>query len=1420
VAPPAAYGTNTKVNYVRTWNAMAPDADPVHLITRPVSEVRQVTEYLDGLGRSLETVSKQSSPSGKDMVTAKTYDVYGREQYQYLPFASNVATSNDNATDGNLKLDPFQQQASFSSSQYPGETYYYGKTIFESSPLNRTQTSLAPGNSWVGSNRGVSLQYLVNQASDSVRLWTIASAAGSIPTTIAMYSAGTLNKILTTDESGHSVAQYSDMQGKVILKKVQLASSPGTGHGGWLSTYYIYDDLDNLRFVIQPKAIDLLEANGTWNLTSITNLTTELCFRYEYDYRKRMIIKMVPGAGEVWMVYDRRDRLVMTQDANLRAAGKWLITKYDVENRPDSSGLLTDANNRTYHQNFAETSGYYPNTSANFELLSQTYYDDYSWASGAGLSSAIISTYSSNSTYFFTSYNTAPTYAQAIAQYPISRGQMTGLRTKVIGSSSQFLASVSFYDDHGRVVESQSINQTGGKDTSITQYDFVGKVLRNLIRHKKDGVGLNKETHSVLTKMNYDAAGRLLTIYKNIDNAASDQIIVTNTYNELGQGQNKMLGNNLDNLAYAYNIRGWLTSINKQFLSGTTGSYFGMELGYDRQSSIVTTTSYAAAQYNGNITGTVWKSAGDGIARKYDFTYDNLNRLGKAAFTQNTAGSAWDSSYINYSVYGSTASNGYQISYDGNGNVLNMLQMGFKVGGSSVVDALTYNYNPASNKLQQVVDNNNDAASKLGDFHYNAGTKTSTDYAYDVNGNLTADANKGISSLTYNYLNLAQQFTVTSKGTVTYQYDARGTKLTKTTIDNTANPVKTTVTTYIGGFVYMATSPSAGGPVANDTLQFLLTEEGRARWAYHKNLNGNSYYGFEFDFFEKDHLGNTRIVLTQQKDTAFYLASGEAAYRNTESLLFANLSTTAVSRSGASGYPNDVSVTNPNDTVFKVSGTPGGRKVGPSLLLKVMSGDKIDLSVQYYYNSGTTSTPNDSKTDVLASLASGIVNMVSGGKGSLTDLNNTTTSPIYAALNSFLPSNDPNTTGKPKAYLNWILLDDQLKYVSSSPQSGAQVVGIAGSIGTLGNTGIPINKNGFLYIWVSNETPGWDVFFDNLKVVHYNGPELEETHYYPFGLTMTGISSKALKPKLIQNNFKYNGKELQNQEFSDGSGIEEYDFGARMLDPQLGVWHNLDPLADKSRRWSPYNYGADNPIRFIDPDGMEYEAYGTSWNGCGAGDIEVKVKGEPEKANDKPSQPKVRGDKPGKNKPETDKLEKAQELKSGTTNKSDNSKSKSGTVLKQTGETGDKGGKKPTSGSTVTTKSTSEYTLLNSGYGDKLTGSVYTGTVVGEEGSLVTTDASTSNGEPEGTSVTFGGVLTVGYGNDKSVSMGVGAFGYETHISIGMGNGLGQVSAGGSHTANGVISGGDVQFKVGGVTATAIIATGIIMSGGLGALAL
>jgi RHS repeat-associated protein len=214
-----------------------------------------------------------------------------------------------------------------------------------------------------------------------------------------------------------------------------------------------------------------------------------------------------------------------------------------------------------------------------------------------------------------------------------------------------------------------------------------------------------------------------------------------------------------------------------------------------------------------------------------------------------------------------------------------------------------------------------------------------------------------------------------------------------------------------------------------------------------------------------------------------------------------------------------------------------------------------------------------------------------------------------------------------------MLLDNQFNYVSGYNQSGALPVGNANQLNTLA-TQIKLHHSGYLYIWVSNETPNWHVFFDNLSVEHFSGPLIEENHYYPFGLTMAGISDKALKTKYATNKYRYNGKELQNQEFSDGTGLEGYDYGARMQDPQLGVWHSIDPKAGFMRRFSPYTYANDNPIRFIDPDGMEVteSASGVTYTGADAVWAFKQIKdrfGNNDKSNDTDNQSENDNDKKG-----------------------------------------------------------------------------------------------------------------------------------------------------------------------------------------------
>jgi RHS repeat-associated protein len=1234
VYQPTAYPANTQVSFVRTWDAVAPEQDPNALISRPVKDVKQATQYLDGLGRPIQTVIKQGSlVSGgapTDVVSTNVYDEFGREQYKFLPTVANNTGGNASINDGAFKLNPFQQQEAFYNSSNTNspikgqnETFFYSQTNFESSPLNRPTKSFAQGNSWVGTRgsstvpeRGVAQQYLINTANDNVKIFNIVSTSGILPTSTGSYNAGELFKTVVTDEHGKQVVEFKDKEGKVVLKKVQIAPAVTDGHTGWLCTYYVYDDFNQLRFVLSPKATEAYLSG-----TSLATIADELCFKNEYDERGRKIKSKVPGAAEVCIVYDARDRVVLTQDGNLLAQGKWLYTQYDDLNRPIATGLWASALTQAQHASNAANSITYPTMSGE-EELSRTFYDNYNWVSTYGnpLSNAYNTTYNS---YFTTPSNTAWPYAQANTQSTQIKGMPTGSRIKVLGTST-YLYTIPFYDDKGRVIQVQSTNNTGGIDIGTTQYTWAGQPLVAIQKQEKGGT--NTQTHIVVNKMQYDDLGRVLNVKKVVNSTITtgastvtinkpEQLIVQHEYDALGQLKTKKLGaNNLETLNYDYNIRGWMLGINKDYIKEISTNYFAMELAYDKITSAATGTSFAASQFNGNINGLLWKSKGDGVNRQYDFEYDNANRLLNAAFKQKNSNNSWNNTEMDYTV---KMGNGidYTKAYDANGNILQMQQWGWKMGGSVQIDNLKYTYNANSNKLKSVTDFNNDVVTKLGDFKTNTthpqnATKAAltpssspsqfdaiTDYTYDINGNLILDNNKAIGSIGYNFLNLPSNTTVTGKGSITYTYDAAGNKLKKVSVENPSatngNKTITTTTNYVSGIIYESkTTLPANTPNDDytDRLQFMGHEEGRIRL----NYTGSTPTAFNYDYYIKDHLNSTRIVLTEEVQQDIYPAAtlenvtynGGTAV-SVESQYYTIDNTKIVTQATASGIPvyqNNNGITNNNPysntaansaRLYRLDATTNTvpNKTGLGIVLKVMAGDNINVFGKSYHkkpSAGYTNPTNPLNLADVIGLFTG-TSLITGKGISATQI--TSQSGFPTNVTTLLNNQPPQNTDMPRASINWIVFDEQFKYVTG----GFDMVGTAtNTTGTFKNhtpAAIVIPKNGYIYIYCSNESK-YPVFFDNVQVTHNRGAVLEENSYYSHGLIISGISSRAAG-KLENKKSKFNGYEY-NTDFD----INLYESFYRSHDPQLGRFWQLDPKPNDME--SLYSAMGNNPINSTD----------------------------------------------------------------------------------------------------------------------------------------------------------------------------------------------------------------------------------------------
>tara|TARA_R110000765_G_scaffold424064_1_gene533969 strand:+ start:11984 stop:18160 length:6177 start_codon:yes stop_codon:yes gene_type:complete len=292
----------------------------------------------------------------------------------------------------------------------------------------------------------------------------------------------------------------------------------------------------------------------------------------------------------------------------------------------------------------------------------------------------------------------------------------------------------------------------------------------------------------------------------------------------------------LQTVDYNYNIRGWLQGINDSdltdnILSLNASDLWGFKLTYN---------DIADANkklYNGNISSTLWDSkstniTGNPVSANYIYSYDPLNRITSAID---------DTSDNRYSLT--------NVEYDKNGNIQKLKRNGHTNTGATafgLMDDLTYTY--TGNQLK-AVDDDIASSSTQG---FVDGAELAMEYTYDANGNMTWDDNKKITAITYNYMNLPTSISINS-GTISYIYDAMGTKLKKV--------VGNVETDYVGNYIYE--KPQSGSPV----LQFFIHPEGY--------ITPDGSGGYDYIYQYKDHLGNVRLSYSDADGNGSINASTE-----------------------------------------------------------------------------------------------------------------------------------------------------------------------------------------------------------------------------------------------------------------------------------------------------------------------------------------------------------------------------------------------------------------------------------------------------------------------------------------------------------------------------------------------------------------
>ena len=757
-----------------------------------LSKARCQIQYYDHLGRPVQEIEYKASPAKTDLIMYREYDGLGRDSCQWLP----VGRTGNGAGTWMVPSD-FVSNAG----KLYGDKCAYNLTVYDGSALNLIKEEYGPGEKWQTAGHG----------NRHGCLWLFGGGTREFPLLLErnIYPSFELLVETVEDEDGHMVYNFTNKRGNLILTRCIADNDT-------LDTYRVYDDYGNLCFILPPAAADNLSAfllSGELpGGEACQAMLDQYAYQYRYDYRNRCTGKKLPGCDWMKMVYDNADRLLFIQDGEQRKKDEWSFQFSDQLGRSVLSGIYHGAldgricNSQYVYAEFSPETpsakfGYIVPDSAGFaidslDVLKADYYDTYDYKDGlVGFDNSL--NYVADDEY-------GKQYVSSVQGLRHCKDLLTGSMTRALENGSECY-SCFYYDYHRYLIQSRRVGMDRKVIVNKSSFNFSGQPVASCEEY--DGVfRLGK-------RYTYDHAGRLT---REMHVLGNDTTAFVYSFDEIGRlrGLSRIHGTDSLTTTNEYNIRNWLTRIDSPLFCQT--------LHY--------TDGAGTPCYNGNISSMTWSSSpssssfSSSDSKGYKFTYDGLSRLKIADYGEGNDLSQSPGHY-----------NEHVTGYDKMGNILGLLRYGrTSATDYGLVDDLNLTYN--GNRLQSVHDAA--TASVYGNgMDFKDGASQPQEYVYDANGNLIQDLNKNITLITYNCLNLPSRIEFGDGNSISYVYDADGTKLRSTRVLGT----DTATTDYCGNVIY-----------ENGVATQLLTESG------YITLADNKYH-----YYLKDYQGNNRVVVDE-----------------------------------------------------------------------------------------------------------------------------------------------------------------------------------------------------------------------------------------------------------------------------------------------------------------------------------------------------------------------------------------------------------------------------------------------------------------------------------------------------------------------------------------------------------------------------